>query len=455
MERLFLGKCGCLARSARRLVRDDTGVAMMTYVVFAVLLVAAIVAAVIVFGGRQRSSFEVAGHAAGGNLKTAEETAKEAAENFEVSMAKAMETGKAIQGGEFPGADDGDSSSGGNNKEKGTDDDEEELDAPTRVLIGEAEPQYSAWKSFWEGFIVGDNYELYGDDMYRYRGGWMVAGQFVNMVSIGAVQKVEYGITWATTHWGDKEAREYGLDKAKDGAIQLAIELATAGAIHGAGKVFSKMTKGGGKVIGETGELAGDLSKQGGKTAENGKVVDLNKYRETRTQTIKEPIYAKDGTTGKYKIVGYRDVPVKNTRVNGDGSRNGNNPLANNNNNTGYNGEPVTEVSRVEPPPKVTYKDGSKGKYDPNAVQKGGGKKNPNTDVNPKQSSNPDVNNQSSQNKVTSLEEWKLKHTNEKYPKAQEYNHYNNSKTASKQYGKQAGPKNDNGKKLDTDNPTP
>ena len=341
-----------LSNSFARLLRDDSGVTMMTYVVFAVLLVAAVVASVIVFGGRTRDGIETAGHAAGGGLKTAKKTAEAASENFEVAIAKAIETGAAIQGGEFGMGDGGNSEGGdGDGKKKG-DGGGKPPNAPARVLVGEAEQQYSAWKSFWEGFIVGDNYELYGDDIYRYRGGWMVAGQFVNIVTIGAVQKVEYGITWAATHWGDEDQRGYGLDKAADGAIQIGVEVATAGAIHGAGKVFSKFSKArkAGDVAGKTGSNAGKkgdvVNLERYKAEKDGKVVKLDDYRKGPNKNKATGTYGKsaDNTTG----VGHEIGTTGNKS--GVNVHDGNpNAVYDSVGGVGGNGNPFYRIGKAEP----------------------------------------------------------------------------------------------------------
>ncbi len=84
-----------------RILRDDSGAVAMTYVVFAVLLVAAVVAGVIVFSGVLSGGTETAGLAAGGQLGAAEKSVEATHENYEAASARALASMVAIQGGEM------------------------------------------------------------------------------------------------------------------------------------------------------------------------------------------------------------------------------------------------------------------------------------------------------------------------------------------------------------------
>lgn len=61
-----------LGRTLRRLAGEEKGAVMMEYVVLGVLLVAACVAGVIVFGDRILASFGIMTDATGGNVPAAE-----------------------------------------------------------------------------------------------------------------------------------------------------------------------------------------------------------------------------------------------------------------------------------------------------------------------------------------------------------------------------------------------
>lgn len=73
MRRHLLGRVVC------RLLGDERGQAMMEYVIIAVLIAAAAVAAVAYFGKDIVAMFNVAGSAATGDAQTAEEGRKDAA----------------------------------------------------------------------------------------------------------------------------------------------------------------------------------------------------------------------------------------------------------------------------------------------------------------------------------------------------------------------------------------
>lgn len=73
MRRHLLGRVVC------RLLGDERGQAMMEYVIIAVLIAAAAVAAVAYFGKDIVAMFNVAGSAATGDAKTAEQGRKDAA----------------------------------------------------------------------------------------------------------------------------------------------------------------------------------------------------------------------------------------------------------------------------------------------------------------------------------------------------------------------------------------
>lgn len=96
-------------------------------------------------------------------------------------------------------------------------------------LCGE-DKQYSWWDNFRDGFVYGEDY----DD--RYIGGWGVAGQFLNICTIGAVQKLEFGITWAAMNWNNSDERTFGLTKAAQGLGETAL---TVFGIKGGGKALA------------------------------------------------------------------------------------------------------------------------------------------------------------------------------------------------------------------------
>ena len=90
-----------LGRTLRRLVGEEKGAVMMEYVVLAVLLVAACVAAVIFFGDRIAKQFKGAGEAAGGQVQTAGTTVTGANSAFQQNMQDAVKDQQVIQGGEL------------------------------------------------------------------------------------------------------------------------------------------------------------------------------------------------------------------------------------------------------------------------------------------------------------------------------------------------------------------
>jgi Flp pilus assembly pilin Flp len=90
-----------LGRVLRRLAGEEKGAVMMEYVVLAVLLVAAVVAAVIAFSGKIQNQFKAAGEATSGHTDKAATTVSTGADTFDNTMKKAVEQGDKINGGEF------------------------------------------------------------------------------------------------------------------------------------------------------------------------------------------------------------------------------------------------------------------------------------------------------------------------------------------------------------------
>lgn len=90
-----------LGRTLRRLAGEEKGAVMMEYVVLAVLLVAACVAAVIFFGDRIAKQFKAAGEGAGGLPETAATTVTTANSSYQQNMQEAQKNQQAIQGGEL------------------------------------------------------------------------------------------------------------------------------------------------------------------------------------------------------------------------------------------------------------------------------------------------------------------------------------------------------------------
>lgn len=90
-----------LGRTLRRLAGEEKGAVMMEYVVLAVLLVAAVVGAVIAFGGRITKQFKAGGEAMGGQTATAGQTVTAANQAFGQDMQNAVQSQNTINGGEF------------------------------------------------------------------------------------------------------------------------------------------------------------------------------------------------------------------------------------------------------------------------------------------------------------------------------------------------------------------
>ena len=90
-----------LGRTLRRLAGEEKGAVMMEYVVLAVLLVAAVVGAVIAFGGRITKQFKAGGEAMGGQTTTAGQTVQTANQGFTTDMGNAVQSQNTINGGEF------------------------------------------------------------------------------------------------------------------------------------------------------------------------------------------------------------------------------------------------------------------------------------------------------------------------------------------------------------------
>lgn len=98
-----------LGRTLRRLAGEEKGAVMMEYVVLAVLLVAAVVGAVIVFGGRIAHRFDEAGIATTGSQTGVEEAQEANNTKDKENATKAYEHESTISGGdyEFGGAGEG------------------------------------------------------------------------------------------------------------------------------------------------------------------------------------------------------------------------------------------------------------------------------------------------------------------------------------------------------------
>lgn len=90
-----------LGRILARLFGEEHGAVMMEYVVLAVLLVAAVVAIVIAFGGRIAKQFKAAGDSVGGKVETASQTVRDANDEFDKNARAAQDLQNQINGGEF------------------------------------------------------------------------------------------------------------------------------------------------------------------------------------------------------------------------------------------------------------------------------------------------------------------------------------------------------------------
>lgn len=90
-----------LGRALRRLAGEETGAVLMEYVVLAVLMVAAVVGAVIVFGNRIAHRFDEAGIATSGS-QTSVEAAQTANKNQDdASAVAAYGHQTTISGGDY------------------------------------------------------------------------------------------------------------------------------------------------------------------------------------------------------------------------------------------------------------------------------------------------------------------------------------------------------------------
>ena len=90
-----------LGRALRRLVGEETGAVLMEYVVLAVLMVAAVVGAVIVFGNRIAHRFDEAGIATTGSQTSVEAAQTDNQAQDRQSADAAYSHQKTISGGDY------------------------------------------------------------------------------------------------------------------------------------------------------------------------------------------------------------------------------------------------------------------------------------------------------------------------------------------------------------------
>lgn len=88
-------------RAMARLLGEEKGAVLMEYVVLGVLLVAAVVAAVIVFGNRERDAFDVMGKSINGETAEAQAKQDEARGRQQAGAASAEAQGQGVNGGEY------------------------------------------------------------------------------------------------------------------------------------------------------------------------------------------------------------------------------------------------------------------------------------------------------------------------------------------------------------------
>lgn len=88
-------------RAVVRLFGEEQGAVLMEYVVLAVLLVAAVVGAVIVFGNRARDSIDVSVTAMGGQTEQAAQKQEAATTRAATGMSNAEARGQRTNGGEY------------------------------------------------------------------------------------------------------------------------------------------------------------------------------------------------------------------------------------------------------------------------------------------------------------------------------------------------------------------
>ena len=88
-------------RAMTRLFGEEKGAVLMEYVVLGVLLVAAVVAAVIVFGNRERDAFDVMGKSISGDTAGAQQKQEEGKGRQESGATAAEAQGQGVNGGEY------------------------------------------------------------------------------------------------------------------------------------------------------------------------------------------------------------------------------------------------------------------------------------------------------------------------------------------------------------------
>ena len=268
-------------RNLQRPCRDERGAVAMSYVVMAVLLVAAVVAIVLVFSGVLGDGFGTSGRAAAGQVAAAAESAAAARENFEVAQVRAVAAQQAIQGGELLF---GDPSGDWPDKEE---EDENGVKHPVAVEIGHTVLDLA-------GLIpgIGDAVDLANAAWYE------KDGRHVEAAITAAAAVPVAGTAAVVVKWGNNAAK---LAKVvfKDGKIVKVITQE--------GKV---LTKEGGKIAKETGKTGGKASETTvSKNADN--VVDLSKKRAEKTGTPDNVIDASDG----FGKVAKREKTVETTRI--------------------------------------------------------------------------------------------------------------------------------------------
>ncbi len=271
----------------RRFVRDASGAVAMTYVVFAVLLVVAVVAGVIVFSGVLSGGTETAGHAAGGRLDAAQQSAETSRENYEAASARALASMVAIQGGELAFSHDSGGVDVGNAKEDEPKRlNEHKVNHPVAVEIGHTVLDLA-------GLIpgIGDAVDLANAAWYE------KDGRHVEAVITAAAAVPVAGTAAVAVKWGNNAAKLAKL-VFKDGKLVKVITKE--------GKVLEKE---GGKIAKDAGKNA---AKESGKTG--GEVVDIHVER-AEQEPVKiggdNGIDAREG----FNKVSQRNKTTEQTRV--------------------------------------------------------------------------------------------------------------------------------------------